>query len=113
LSASPKFLNVADDSGVSWADPNANCMVLKAMLGAGDSPVAGVRDATADPDGGRFFPPAGAGVLGSGETAAGWKLGFASGRGTPICGMPWLGPNFGAGLSCCPISAGLGAPVWA
>src|SRR4029077_11056568 len=85
-------------------------MVLKAMLGAGDSVVAGVRDATAAPDDGRFFPTGCAGVLGSGEVAAGRKLGFASGRGTPICGMPWLGPSFGPGLSCCPISAGVGTP---
>jgi hypothetical protein len=46
-------------------------MVLKAMLGAVDSLVAGVRDANADPEDGRFLATCGAGTLGSGEVDEG------------------------------------------
>jgi hypothetical protein len=87
-------------------------MVSKAMLGARAWVDAGVWDAAVDPDDGRF-PTGVAEPPRSGEADEGCKIGFASGRGTPICGKPWLGPKFGAGLSFCPISAGLGAPVWA
>jgi hypothetical protein len=46
-------------------------MVLKPMLGAGASPLAGVRDATEDPGDGRFFATCDEGALGSGDVDAG------------------------------------------